>query len=1235
MEGGEGMVAVVRGLRDSGLAVTLLDGTRQYTLVPNAVQPVQPPPPTNVHITQQSASAAQTAEPEPLRSDSAAQATDGRYASMYKMAHCRVAPTSPPVQLTEFPPQRAELCRGQGNFEVGGSGSGENYTPCRSSGSFRGAMSWPDRGSVCSPRPSREPDAFANSLRKYPSVSVERSTEMVERLITYTQAKNNRNASRNTVPRTSYQKNYEPEVTISSKARPRVEESPTRDLRVTRAENKYLKDITRRVKENIRGLSCYVAVPLSPTSSSDDQKPEGDVSDQRQAKLNSNTRTYKSANMPVNYSVQATSSSINKEKLIPNCHRMVIQRKIKSEEIVHKDFGDEMFDLLEKVSVCPNTDPRAYDLRLEVLKQMSIKLQKMTEEINWNERNENTKEQIGKLLKFVPLWIPSGDIQAYREAISDEIMSRMSRYRSFNVYRTETHSNISNEERNLDDILRNWIRNVPFKSFDIFGKPIVKDNIVATFLNRLKRLIQNRPENDSSYLLKLEMVNIISKLPIPANDLIKSDYLNDLAESLLMKLRSKQYLKHCGDKFDSESDPANQNRIFRRYIQPTEKEVRDCISDELKLFLETCSRTNSVDLKDIEIEIIDYIIDSIQAIRSATDRCVESELIMLLCQEIENITWYDARKFVQKLLVLVKNMFSSDTTNQDVEQSVSNQTQSYVVLQNTSNSYPHHKTNTNEDFHNSSDFSIGAISKADIDANLDAYMDQLTSQIDQWLASLPMQIPQAHDSGFRQVVVHDLAGDILDRHKYLELNPSSRGSDADQLEHLKYQIFKWINKLVGEDNMNTIEHAPALMQRIQSIPVPMLAIPQQNITAGSSYPPNGPNVNSMPGENNINTSQIQPMPVNKSRLSISQAQPKNDQSSPSMKKLNEEYDVFVKKWVQEIPIPTSTPEEKALADKARMGIYNGVWKAITKLKFEPATFDNPFYYEDALDDELEELLSALPKTSELETKKHLLKVQLIEKTTNTSDLIKSTATPSSYRQQLVENVSNSLPHKTADNEDPKQALEQVQILRLVEDFILFANYKEIDKAKANVYRKKLIQEAQILVDNLKKTHGKELQDIDTDVYINSIFNVLHKVPLPKEETIKDEADEIMLGAEVENWLSDLPVVPNNDGNEQMQRKKLKDALVKRIREIEKDVNILDRAGERVLKHEISSFLEKVPMQQGENVNITFMADEFANRLKNRAQQQQSAKSILQKCIGEPCPSANDPRYEPIRSRTKT
>ncbi|XP_073964569.1 uncharacterized protein [Choristoneura fumiferana] len=202
----DSLAAMVQGFTGSGFAVSLLDDEgKTYTLMPHA--------PKGRHGMRNGMGMGSgmgsgmangmgsgmgsgvdrgmgTGMPPAQRCDSSSQATDGRYASIYKVQHCKITPTSPPVQLTEFPPQRAELCPGHGNFEVGGLGSGETgFSPNRTN-CYRGAaMCWTDRGSVCSPRPSRDPDAFASSLRKYPP-SPDRSSEMVERLITYSQGKN-------------------------------------------------------------------------------------------------------------------------------------------------------------------------------------------------------------------------------------------------------------------------------------------------------------------------------------------------------------------------------------------------------------------------------------------------------------------------------------------------------------------------------------------------------------------------------------------------------------------------------------------------------------------------------------------------------------------------------------------------------------------------------------------------------------------------------------------------------------------------------------------------------------------------------------------------------------------------------------------------------------------------------------------------------------------------------------
>ncbi|CAH2056541.1 unnamed protein product, partial [Iphiclides podalirius] len=147
----KGMTAIVRGLPDSGLMVTLVDDGGQYTLMPRTELEE---PTSRVHnacsgmTSRHSQSASKDAGA--TRCDTGAQAADGRYASSYKMEYCHLQPTSPPVELTEFPPQRVR----------------------------------PDLVSTRMSRDSATSSAFADSLRKYPSVSPD-SSEVVERLLNY------------------------------------------------------------------------------------------------------------------------------------------------------------------------------------------------------------------------------------------------------------------------------------------------------------------------------------------------------------------------------------------------------------------------------------------------------------------------------------------------------------------------------------------------------------------------------------------------------------------------------------------------------------------------------------------------------------------------------------------------------------------------------------------------------------------------------------------------------------------------------------------------------------------------------------------------------------------------------------------------------------------------------------------------------------------------------------------
>lgn len=920
--------------------------------------------------------------------------------------------------------------------------------------------------------------------------------------------------------------------------------------------------------------------------------------------------------MPVDLSVQTTSSNIDIANPVRRC-RCFVTDKSKSEERLNKDkFSDEIMELLDKVSVCPNADPTANELRIEVLKQMSDKLQKMSENVNVI---DGEKSEICKLLKYVPIWVPCGDVKSYRNAISDEIIKKMNKYKACNsVYRAETQFKIETEENDLEEILHNVIAGMPIKTMDIFGKPLEKNHIIQTYVKRVKRLIINLKDKIDSNLLKSEILVAISNIPVAISATNKITYLSKILEILMNRLNNYLNIKHDTEILNSkpkEKIKVVSNRL-KRYIQPTEDELREYITDELKDFLETTS-LQVHNTKEIETEIIDVLIDSIEDIRQGKDDNLANEIILLLLQQIDNLPIHQARIFTEKIIKNMRKTFNANNSaNEEAPPNIS--FQPYVVLQNES------KTKTEKgDLQINIGLCSESISKREIDKNLDIYMNQLMQEIDAWLDYFKFQIPQAHEASFKEVIVSDLAGNIVKRRKHIELNPSCKGTDEEELEHLRYLIFKWINELVGEDNLDTIAYASDLMQRIQCIPAPSLTELQKNTNDSllrsnrishcnaRAIPPFLKKANQVllsTNKSNIRFDVYHNPQITRTENVINTSccsSPPIKPTSPAVNQLNEEYDEFLKKWVQEIPIPASNCKEKAIADKARLGIYNGIWKAVTKLKFEPATFHNPFYYEDELDDEIEELLSALPKTQELETKKHLLKVQLIERTTNTNELIKSTSAPSSFKQQLVESVIKSLPHKNQakEQDDCKNAYEEQQVTKLVDQFILCTKYKEEDKIKANFYRNKLIQEVQTLISNLKAIHGEELKDINSDLYTNTILNALQKVPLPHENTIQDEAGEILLSQEIDQWYSDLPMQQNKDVGEQLQRKRLKDSLVKRVHELEKEVNICDCSGERALKNEISMFLEKLPLEKDDNVN--FIAEEFTNRMKNRSKQMQN------------------------------
>ncbi|KAL4712172.1 hypothetical protein ACJJTC_011033 [Scirpophaga incertulas] len=168
--------AVIQGRRDAGLTVTLIGRVQSRCANNTSLLPT----PNTVMKTRNTGT-------KSIMQNTGAQICDDRYISSYQMSHCNATPSSPPVLTTEFPIQN-KLNRTHGNFNINECGNFQSpyYT-----------MSFTRSRQIS---PHRDADEFVKSLRQYPVVPVEDnlSSELIQRMVIYSQTKNFSKSSCNT-----------------------------------------------------------------------------------------------------------------------------------------------------------------------------------------------------------------------------------------------------------------------------------------------------------------------------------------------------------------------------------------------------------------------------------------------------------------------------------------------------------------------------------------------------------------------------------------------------------------------------------------------------------------------------------------------------------------------------------------------------------------------------------------------------------------------------------------------------------------------------------------------------------------------------------------------------------------------------------------------------------------------------------------------------------------------------
>lgn len=103
------------------------------------------------------------------------------------------------------------------------------------------------------------------------------------------------------------------------------------------------------------------------------------------------------------------------------------------------------------------------------------------------------------------------------------------------------------------------------------------------------------------------------------------------------------------------------------------------------------------------------------------------------------------------------------------------------------------------------------------------YTTKIENEIEKWLFGLSIDQHNVIDGDFKNSIIKDLAGNIVDRQKYYQAHPANKPSAKEQLEHLNYEIFRLMNKfLESKDLEEAMNSTDELMNAIKSLHVPPL-----------------------------------------------------------------------------------------------------------------------------------------------------------------------------------------------------------------------------------------------------------------------------------------------------------------------------------------------------------------------------------------------------------------------------
>ncbi|XP_013177397.1 PREDICTED: uncharacterized protein LOC106124917 isoform X2 [Papilio xuthus] len=1319
----KGMMAVVRGLPDSGLMVTLMDGGKQYTLMPKTGINSSPTYEVcNNCLSRQSQCGNSEVRP---RQDSGAQAVDGRYASSYKIEYCNMRPTSPPVELTEFPPQRARLQPGRGNFEVGGIGSGGSTPRASGKRTYSSCRAVAAAANI----PQSKSNAFASSLRRYPSVGPEPSSEVFERLISYTKPSdssrlNNPNdclTCYQVTPTTRYPrfKHYE------HKTPRHYDASPTRYDGLLPHEYdhlcKYHEHINDMYYGNSRGIdskSPYHRMNSNNMRMQDAASVvatlnESSYVDLPSSKLDSeeNLAKGKSSNVTLE-AIHIRPNSLRDNKSMQTFNSLIELRPKRKTKAHRKPKKAKITNPLPAKRKILTRKPKQDDCNTCEHKRLKTELLELIKELNNSEEDKMEDKLREVLCKILNCILKHRKQSNSKDSLIHDLIKQCDIENVASVgtesfdFKKETLEYVwekySNEAAKIQRAIKDDM--LPILKYHLFKE---HENEVVNFI--LSKIIK-------------DIVGVVSK--------IEYKYLEESKNSL-------QQLRHLG------KPKVIDNKKSQHMYQKAQEQSKKC---RYPIAIRNLGKTKTVDNLnkninnqsnesiDLELQSIVNIYQVLKKIHSSSEfqaNYVTSMLLNRFCttkaydNELKNcyrksrpclspakcisdtyIMIHDSSRNKAiltkkkmdkmnlhgstKLLTSIKNKQTMETSMEqrkkknDIE-NVTNEERQQTICQ-----AAIHENIPSPPLAIEAPNIDNDSTKEETSQNNGTIPQQIENKIRQWFMKFGIYTIQntvCYDN-----ILRNLTEDITTQLTLLNKQSSdaTRESVADYLKcvickhlflpmtgrnfELAHKLSELTKDVLNIFNLNTNENCQTKIYHEQSpiaftshqkeynIPKPPSLLPGSYYKADKSVMKdiysrimlcdenilkilprdllkqeaecycgqkcrNGEcqnrakNLNKDNSKNksdykiiltttNTNDSENA---VNSANTSNDNAKDPNSSIQPNQNNVKDipenatrqqlhEYCVETfRNYCKELPILATNPD---LTELAREGVLHNILKLFYML-IEDSHVENDYtYFQFTFEDEIDGLLDILPQTEEMKNMRQRWKSKIVMEAVNILKYMHKTKDDTEFKQKLNQ-VSDRRKLMVEQKLDDEYS-QQLSALRMAEKFIATTDYREQNPLKMKVYMQRLMNRSNQIYECVKIKEGKPFLELPIESINEIVFKELQNVPIPNNDIEKQEINLVEINNEIEAWFNELPVVPT-EGININKRKILKQSLANKINGLDMNLSLDSPGADREMKQEISVFLsdKAVGLEKDQDLNINYMVEDLARRLKRRRERENS------------------------------